>query len=384
MALDHPQAVAKLALLDIAPTLDMYAATDMAFARAYYHWFHLIQPAPLPERMIGGVARDYLHAKLGGWGSGGLAHVEPAALAEYERCFSDPAAIHAMCEDYRAAASIDLAHDAPMPRRASPVRYMCCGVSAALCTACSHQWRTGRPRRAGPYLAAPCPAGTTLRKRCPTCWSARSCPFLRAMSDVSFHRNLRLGLVGFAEQDAHEIAAIVKALWTPKAPWVISAEMPVDGVLLARGTRPGDPDNAAVLRVNLSRKPVNSRDAERRLEPLMVRKPSALPRCGSRWKRESQGSSASANWSDGAPTANAALRRAGQAQPVWYAHTVLLDGMSRRFWPRLGGWVIDAEKSGRRDFGAACTQAGCIVAANTGGRCAWARSQNSASSAVRR
>ncbi len=93
------------------------------------------------------------------------------------------------------------------------------------------------------------------------------------MSEVSFHRNLRLGLVGFPEQDAHEIAAMVKALWTPKAPWVISAEMPVDGVLLARGTRPDDPDHSAVLRVNLSRKPVNSRDAERRLEPLMVRKP---------------------------------------------------------------------------------------------------------------
>ena len=68
LALDHPQAVSHLCLLDIAPTLDMYGATDMDFARAYYHWFHLIQPAPLPERMIGGCARDYLHAKLGGWG----------------------------------------------------------------------------------------------------------------------------------------------------------------------------------------------------------------------------------------------------------------------------------------------------------------------------
>jgi haloacetate dehalogenase len=53
LALDHPQRVKKLCVLDIAPTLDMYAATDMAFARAYYHWFHLIQPAPLPETMIG-------------------------------------------------------------------------------------------------------------------------------------------------------------------------------------------------------------------------------------------------------------------------------------------------------------------------------------------
>ena len=111
LALDHPQAVSRLCLLDIAPTLDMYGATDMAFARAYYHWFHLIQPAPLPERMIGGCAREYLHAKLGGWGSAGLAHVEPQALAEYERCFCRPEAIHAACEDYRAAAGIDLEHD---------------------------------------------------------------------------------------------------------------------------------------------------------------------------------------------------------------------------------------------------------------------------------
>ena len=111
LALDHPQAVSRLAVLDIAPTLDMYSATDMAFARAYYHWFHLIQPAPLPETMIGGCAREYLHAKLGGWGSGGLAHIEPQALAEYERCFCTPEAIHGACEDYRAAASIDLEHD---------------------------------------------------------------------------------------------------------------------------------------------------------------------------------------------------------------------------------------------------------------------------------
>lgn len=111
LALDHPGRVEKLCLIDIAPTLDMYAATDMAFARAYYHWFHLIQPAPLPETMIAASALPYLHAKLGGWGAGGLGHVEPGALAEYERCFARPDAIHSACEDYRASASIDLEHD---------------------------------------------------------------------------------------------------------------------------------------------------------------------------------------------------------------------------------------------------------------------------------
>jgi haloacetate dehalogenase len=111
MALDRPQAVARLMLLDISPTLTMYERTTMEFARAYYHWFFLIQPAPLPERLIGTDPVFYLRAKLGGWGTHGLEIFDPRALTEYERCFSDPAAIHAMCEDYRAAASIDLEHD---------------------------------------------------------------------------------------------------------------------------------------------------------------------------------------------------------------------------------------------------------------------------------
>ncbi len=111
LAVDHPERVEKLCVIDIAPTLDMYEATDMAFARYYYHWFHLIQPAPLPETMIGGDPRMYLHAKLGGWGSGGLDYIEPQALAEYERTFCRTETIHAACEDYRASAGIDLEHD---------------------------------------------------------------------------------------------------------------------------------------------------------------------------------------------------------------------------------------------------------------------------------
>lgn len=111
LAVDHPRCVRKLCLIDIAPTLDMYEKTDMAFARYYYHWFHLIQPAPLPETMIGGDCKAYLHAKLGGWGGKGVSFVEPRALAEYERCFCRAEAIHAACEDYRASAGIDLEHD---------------------------------------------------------------------------------------------------------------------------------------------------------------------------------------------------------------------------------------------------------------------------------
>jgi haloacetate dehalogenase len=111
LAVDHPARVQSLCVIDIAPTLDMYAATDFVFAQAYYHWFHLTQPSPLPETMIEGNPLAYLHAKLGGWGSGGMGYIEPAALAEYERCFASPSTIHAMCEDYRASASIDLEHD---------------------------------------------------------------------------------------------------------------------------------------------------------------------------------------------------------------------------------------------------------------------------------
>jgi haloacetate dehalogenase len=111
LALDWPTRVKALCVIDICPTLDMYARTDMDFARAYYHWFHLIQPAPLPENMIGDNRLAYLHHKLGGWGTGGMAHIKPEALAEYERCFCRPEAVHSACEDYRASASIDLEHD---------------------------------------------------------------------------------------------------------------------------------------------------------------------------------------------------------------------------------------------------------------------------------
>ncbi len=123
LALDHPHAVRALAVLDISPTLTMYERTTTEFARAYYHWFFLIQPAPLPERLIGAAPTFYLRTKLGGWGSEGLSVFDARALAEYERCFADPAAIHAMCEDYRAAATIDLEHD-----RADAARRIDCRV----------------------------------------------------------------------------------------------------------------------------------------------------------------------------------------------------------------------------------------------------------------
>ena len=110
LCLDAPDAVTQVAMLDISPTRTMYARTDQAFATAYYHWFFLIQPYDLPERLIGADPVYFLRHKLGSWGTG-LAHFDPRVLAEYERCFKDAATIHATCEDYRAAASIDLEHD---------------------------------------------------------------------------------------------------------------------------------------------------------------------------------------------------------------------------------------------------------------------------------
>jgi haloacetate dehalogenase len=111
LCLDHPDAVERVAMLDISPTRVMYGKTDKDFATAYYHWFFLIQPFDLPERLIGADPSYFLRRKIGAWSSG-MAHFDPRALAEYERCFGDPATLHATCEDYRAAASIDLEHDA--------------------------------------------------------------------------------------------------------------------------------------------------------------------------------------------------------------------------------------------------------------------------------
>ena len=110
LGLDHPAEVGRMMLLDIAPTLDMYENTTRSFAQAYYHWFWLIQPPPLPETMIEHDPGFYVRAIMGGR-PGGLAIFDPRALAEYERCANLPGFATAICEDYRASASIDLAHD---------------------------------------------------------------------------------------------------------------------------------------------------------------------------------------------------------------------------------------------------------------------------------
>jgi haloacetate dehalogenase len=110
LAQDHADRVERLMLLDIAPTLGMYNNTSDAFARAYWHWFFLIQPPPLPEALIESDPVRYVRSVMGKRHAG-LAAFAPAALAEYERCAQIPGTARSLCEDYRASASIDLAHD---------------------------------------------------------------------------------------------------------------------------------------------------------------------------------------------------------------------------------------------------------------------------------
>jgi len=110
MARDHGRRVQSLTVLDISPTLKMYQSTNMAFARAYYHWFLLIQPPPLPEKMIAAMGVKYILGRIGR-SKGGLKHFPRAVQRAYARAFNDPRTIHATCEDYRAAATIDLVHD---------------------------------------------------------------------------------------------------------------------------------------------------------------------------------------------------------------------------------------------------------------------------------
>jgi haloacetate dehalogenase len=110
MARDHGRRVRSLTVLDISPTLKMYESTDRQLAKAYWHWFFLIQEAPMPERLLRGHAPWYILSRLGR-GPAKLRHFDKRAVAEYVRAFKDPRTIHGTCEDYRAAATIDLVHD---------------------------------------------------------------------------------------------------------------------------------------------------------------------------------------------------------------------------------------------------------------------------------
>jgi len=111
MALDRPEAVHSLAVLDIVPTYAMFMETNRHVAGAYWHWYFLSQPEPLPERMIGADPDFFYETCLVGWGAAKLADFDAAQLEAYRRAWRDPAMIHGSCSDYRAAATIDLEHD---------------------------------------------------------------------------------------------------------------------------------------------------------------------------------------------------------------------------------------------------------------------------------
>lgn len=167
LAADHPDVVERLALLDIAPTLAMYEQTSEAFARAYWHWFFLIQPAPLPERLIEADPAAYA-VDVMGRRHAGLSAFDPRAFAEYQRALALPGAAHGLCEDYRAAAGIDLEHDRadrdagrrlPMPVR---IHWGADGV-VARCFDPLAEWR----RVAAQVEGGPLPCGHYIPEEAP-------------------------------------------------------------------------------------------------------------------------------------------------------------------------------------------------------------------------
>ena len=173
LALDHPERMEKAVLLDILPTLYMYEHTDMAFANGYFHWFFLIQPFDFPERLIGADPEFYLMKKLKkGLRTEGA--FSPEALTEYIRCFRDLKAIHASCEDYRAAAGIDLAHDRQdRARKVACPLHILWGREGILGQSFDvlAPWRemadrvSGRALTCGHYLAEEAPADTLAEIR---------------------------------------------------------------------------------------------------------------------------------------------------------------------------------------------------------------------------
>ena len=182
LGMDHPQAVSRMALLDIAPTLAMYAQTTEAFARAYWHWFFLIQPQPMPERLIQANPAAYVTEVMGNR-SAGLAPFDPRALAEYQRCLALPGAAHGLCEDYRAAASIDLVHereDIALGRRLEmPVLVLWGGQGVVQrCFDPLKEWQEVATQVSGEAL----PCGHYIAEEAPDALLAKALPFLQGLT----------------------------------------------------------------------------------------------------------------------------------------------------------------------------------------------------------
>jgi haloacetate dehalogenase len=169
LCLDHAERVSRAALLDIVPTKHLFETAGRAVALAYYHWYFLAQPAPYPETMIGADPVYFLRHKLGGLSGAGADFFDPTAMAEYEAAFSDPAVIHASCEDYRAAAGVDLEDDtADGPARITCPLLVLWGARAPMHTHYDvlETWRSkadapeGHPIDCGHFLAEEAPEAT--------------------------------------------------------------------------------------------------------------------------------------------------------------------------------------------------------------------------------
>ena len=178
LGMDHPAAVERMVLLDIAPTLAMYEQTTEAFARAYWHWFFLIQPAPLPERLIEADPSRYIRDLMGGR-SAGLSPFDPRALREYERCAALPGAAHGVCEDYRAAAGIDLEHvraDREAGKQLTMPLLVLWGEQGVVhrCFQPLQEWQ----RVAEDVDGGPLPCGHYIAEEAPDALLARALPFL--------------------------------------------------------------------------------------------------------------------------------------------------------------------------------------------------------------
>ncbi|PTB22723.1 alpha/beta hydrolase [Trinickia symbiotica] len=178
MALDHPAAVTRLVTLDVAPTLAMYEQTSFAFARAYWHWFMLVRPAPFPETLIRADPDLYLKQTIGAR-SAGLAPFTAQAYAEYLRCLSDPDTAHGICEDYRASITIDLEHDRATLDAAQQIAcpFMALWGAQGVIEQCFDplaEWRAYAPQVQGESL----PCGHYVPEEAPQLLLDRVLPFL--------------------------------------------------------------------------------------------------------------------------------------------------------------------------------------------------------------
>jgi haloacetate dehalogenase len=179
MALDHPTVVTKLITLDVAPTLAMYEQTSFEFARAYWHWFFLVRPAPFPETLIRADADLYLKQTIGAR-SAGLKPFTPEAYAEYLRCLQQPETAHGICEDYRASVGIDLEHDRDSLAKGQKITcdFLALWGAEGVIEKCFDpvaEWRHFSDNVSGHSL----PCGHYIPEEAPELLLARVLPFLR-------------------------------------------------------------------------------------------------------------------------------------------------------------------------------------------------------------